>query len=126
MIYLILLNVAGILITVGFGSIVYLILTRQVTPRRRPVYFLAAALSGQLVIIYLDFLVGRMLEFEIIPDGQSRWIFLFVYIVLGCLLTLVPQVDRKEFQELYTPTLALGEKLDHVVGPEVEEENGRD
>lgn len=115
MTYTILLNSAGLLILAGFSSVVFSLVTHQVTTLRKPIYYVAALLAGILVAIYFDFASGELFGLRFIPPGHLRWAFITVYVMVGCLLVLVPWTDRREFRETYEPTARLSSKIEGVI-----------
>lgn len=116
MAFTVLAHSAGVLLVAGLVSILYTLITGQLTPRRKTVYLLSAGpLATLLVGIYMEFLISEVIQRDFFPRTAIRISFILSYFILGCFLVLVPWVDRKEYHENYLPARRLTEKLDQVI-----------
>lgn len=113
--YMFLVNFAGLLIFSGFLSVLYNIVAKKVTPRRRGVYALALVMSMILVAIYINFILTTIYGDGPIPPGAIRWSFLVVYVIIGCLFVLLPRVDRVERADWYVPAERMQANLEAVM-----------
>lgn len=117
---IVLTNAAGLLIVTGFGSVAYTLITKQTTVRRLPAYWLSLVMGAMLVGIYFDFVYELVRGADLLPGWSIRAAFVVVYIMLGCLLILIPFIDRAEWRDLNRATDKLEETLSHVDTDEME------
>ena len=113
--YIAIVNAAGVLIIAGFLSLLYNLITRQVSSRRRLSSALGLLMLSLLGGIYLNFVAAEYLGQGFAEPGFVRWSFVLAYLMLGCLFLLVSWIDRKEYREFVKPAERLAENVNEAL-----------
>lgn len=100
MINTILIYLIGLFMFAGTASLIYNMVTKQVTPIRKPIYRLALWMSASLDALFINYLIEQVWSRRFIREGLTALGTLVSFLLWGLLLILIPYVDRLEQKQL--------------------------